>query len=751
VRERRRAAAAIAAGALYAAAQPGAGAWPLAFVCLVPLFLALRGARARERALLGWLAGTVATTLATAAAGTAGAIRYYGLPPAAGVAVAISVGQVFGAATFVAFALLAGSASRAGPLAAVLRAASAFGAAELARSALLTGFPWLLLAYALLPAPALAQGAAVVGALGVSMLLAAVNAALAEALAARRARARARPALAALFALALLAWGGLFAPHAGGDAHPAAAGSAPAPGALRVLLVQHAPAGARRSAPAELIPALEKLRGLSRSRPDFDLAVWSENAVSAVMPENAHLLRGALPEGGRERALLFGAPRSDPARPGALHVSAFHADARGQLVAHHDKVHLLPFAEYAPGPLPMRWFGSVEVAPGEAPRALRFEGTAFGPLVCYEVLFAGLARDLARDGAGVLVNLSNDAWFGATGAIEQHLAAAMYRAIETRRPLLRATHTGVTAAIDARGRVAARLPLGVSAALSVDVTPGRGQAPAVSVGELPALLAALVALAFAARGALARARGNALDLLRAGGSAPARRADAREAEQAEQSQRRGLHLGHRDQAPAAGGRGVCARPARAVPHEGRARGAGQEHVHGAGCAALVEQAVQVERAVDDDVDRVREAGLEQRDAVGDEERVLEVRGEVRDEVVGGTSVPGVARGPSDHEVGAGPEYDARQGEGPERVIGAAPPERVVREVDGASLVVEELDPLAPVVGSGRVEHHLGDHEGGGRLGPGEQRQRRCERAPEEAGRVGGPKHGPFIGEASARS
>ena len=168
------------------------------------------------------------------------------------------------------------------------------------------------------------------------------------------------------------------------------------------------------------------------------------------------------------------------------------------MLGYHDKVHLLPFAEYVPHPFPRPGPGRLETAPGTAPRVLAFGRTGIGPLVCYEVLFAPLARRLALDGAGVLANLSNDAWFGRTGAVEQHLAASMYRAIETRRPLVRATHTGVTGAFDAWGRLVARLRTDEPGALAVDVLPGTGASVYVRVGELPAVGAALAALAFLA-------------------------------------------------------------------------------------------------------------------------------------------------------------------------------------------------------------------------------------------------------------
>ena len=104
-----------------------------------------------------------------------------------------------------------------------------------------------------------------------------------------------------------------------------------------------------------------------------------------------------------------------------------------------------------------------------------------------------------RNGAGVLANLSNDAWFGGSGGAEQHFAASIVLAATHRRPLLRSTPTGVTAAIDAGGRVAARLPPDEPGVLAVEVAPGTGLAPAVWLGDAPGWFALVFAGAWTLR------------------------------------------------------------------------------------------------------------------------------------------------------------------------------------------------------------------------------------------------------------
>jgi apolipoprotein N-acyltransferase len=155
----------------------------------------------------------------------------------------------------------------------------------------------------------------------------------------------------------------------------------------------------------------------------------------------------------------------------ALYNAAVLVDARAAWVAAHDKIHLVPFTE------------TPRETPGGAPRALPVGAHRIGALICYELIFADVARALVRDGAGLFVNLSNDEWFGTSRGSEQHFAAAVIRAIETRRTVLRATNTGITAALDASGRVVARLPAGAPSALLVDVRPARHTPLAVRLGN----------------------------------------------------------------------------------------------------------------------------------------------------------------------------------------------------------------------------------------------------------------------------
>jgi apolipoprotein N-acyltransferase len=150
--------------------------------------------------------------------------------------------------------------------------------------------------------------------------------------------------------------------------------------------------------------------------------------------------------------------------------SAVLVDPEGELVARYDKVHLVPFGEYLPFPSLFSFAGGLtkEVGtftPGESRTPLKAGQKKLGIFICYESIFPDEVRRLANSGAQVLVNISNDGWYGDSGAYAQHLKQARMRAIENDRWLLRATNTGVTAAIDPFGRVAQQAPRKVGTAL----------------------------------------------------------------------------------------------------------------------------------------------------------------------------------------------------------------------------------------------------------------------------------------------
>ena len=170
----------------------------------------------------------------------------------------------------------------------------------------------------------------------------------------------------------------------------------------------------------------------------------------------------------------------------------------------YDKHHLVPFGEFIPWgfawfvnlmQIPMGDFG--RGATIQAPFVVGGQRIAFN--ICYEDLFGEEIRAVLLEGSGasILANVSNIAWFGRSHALPQHLQIARMRSLETGRPMLRATNTGMTAAIDAGGKVIAQLEPYTVGALDVSVQGTSGLTPFTRLGNLPILLAAIAALALA--------------------------------------------------------------------------------------------------------------------------------------------------------------------------------------------------------------------------------------------------------------
>jgi apolipoprotein N-acyltransferase len=217
----------------------------------------------------------------------------------------------------------------------------------------------------------------------------------------------------------------------------------------------------------------------------------------AVTPETAWIMPWALtPPATRQRllealerhggVLALGMPLGREVETGAvlpiLSNSAILLQASGALLSRYDKQHLVPFGEFVPWGF--RWFvdlmhiplGDFARGPQPAPVfTVAGHGVAFN--ICYEDLFPEEIAGQVRQGAGLIVNMSNLGWFGNSHALAQHLQIGRMRSLELQRPTLRATNTGATAAIDAQGSVSAYLPHLTEEVLQAEVHPTQGLTP----------------------------------------------------------------------------------------------------------------------------------------------------------------------------------------------------------------------------------------------------------------------------------
>ena len=156
--------------------------------------------------------------------------------------------------------------------------------------------------------------------------------------------------------------------------------------------------------------------------------------------------------------------------------SALVVDPQGQYVGHYDKIHLVPFGEYVPMQEYLFFAKKLtrevgDFARGTDRKVFDINGTRVGVFICYESIFPGEVRQFTANGAQVLINISNDGWYGNTGAPFQHLQMARMRAIENHRWILIATNNGVTASIDPYGRVVKKLPRNVRSVLMAPFSP----------------------------------------------------------------------------------------------------------------------------------------------------------------------------------------------------------------------------------------------------------------------------------------
>jgi apolipoprotein N-acyltransferase len=190
--------------------------------------------------------------------------------------------------------------------------------------------------------------------------------------------------------------------------------------------------------------------------------VWPETAVPLFFQDKSRLterLFELAKEGNTH--LLFGSPAYKRENSNILYYnSAWHLSPAGELLGQYSKHHLVPFGEYVPFqeylPFVHRLVPSAgDFSKGESIDPLLFDNISSGVLICYEIIFPDIARHQVKNGATILINITNDAWFGYSSAPYQHLFISVFRAIENRRPLIRSANTGISAIVDPAGRVMA--------------------------------------------------------------------------------------------------------------------------------------------------------------------------------------------------------------------------------------------------------------------------------------------------------
>jgi apolipoprotein N-acyltransferase len=385
----------------------------------------------------------------------------------------------------------------------VLAFAAILSAAEWTRGHILTGFPWNLPGETWAAGGAVSQFAAIVGAYGLTF----VTLAIAAAPALLWRATRNRPALIATLVAAVVV-AGLF----GYGAWTLNASRDDRPSGLLVRVVQpNIPQSQKYDQAAfdALVARYVRLTAQPSALGVPALVVWPEGAVPASAdsylapgsPTRAAIAAALRPG----QILLVGAYRFDgPSEDARVYntMIALRRDA-GDLtvIGVYDKYRLVPFGEYMPlekwlAPLGVKKLVPLEsFSSGPKPAPLTLGTLTVQPLICYESLFPGFTRaGEKRTGvrSDLIVNISNDAWFGFTSGPLQHLNLASYRAIEEGVPMVRSTPTGVSAIIDSRGRVETKLSLGAQGVADHFAAQGQDPTPYARTGEL-AFLVMLIA------------------------------------------------------------------------------------------------------------------------------------------------------------------------------------------------------------------------------------------------------------------
>ncbi|MBA3564096.1 MAG: apolipoprotein N-acyltransferase [Gammaproteobacteria bacterium] len=457
--------------------------YPLAMLCVAVLFLAWEGAAPRTAAWRGFLFGSGAFLTGTY-------WIYISVRIIAGVPLYVALPLLLGLVAIMGlyFALLGYASARWLQCAPALRWLLALPAAwvliEWLRGWVLSGFPWLSLGYSQVDSW-LGGIAPVLGVYGVTWAVAASAGSLVALL---KSSTPVRAGALSLLAVLWLAAGALGAVR----------WTQPVGEPLRASLLQGSIAQKIKWEPEQLAPTLELYRAMTEAHWDSDLIIWPEAAVPALAHHVDAYLRNLHAEAQRRgAAILLGIPVYEPEtqqyRNSVL--------VMGETLQIYSKRHLVPFGEYFPvPPFARNWMRRHDLpytdqTPGAPdPDPYLAAGEKLALTICYEDAYGAEQLSYLPE-ATLLVNVSNDAWFGDSIAPHQHLQIARMRALEAGRYQLRATNTGVSAIIGPDGRVVQASPQFTTDVLTSNVQPYKGRTPYMAVGNWAVIIMALVALA----------------------------------------------------------------------------------------------------------------------------------------------------------------------------------------------------------------------------------------------------------------
>ncbi|HEX9160406.1 MAG TPA: apolipoprotein N-acyltransferase [Thermoanaerobaculia bacterium] len=465
----------------------------LAFVAVLPLLIAIsRSPTAWHSLFLGWISQTIAWLMMVP-----WVLRvmshYGGLPYITSVLLFIALAMVLGLYGG-AFALIVHRIRPADSLGRWLVVPLAWASIEYARTYLLTGFPWNLIAAALVDYTSFIQFDRVAGPYLIGAMTVAPAAVAAWLIVGRPEGIRRLLVVSAVMILTFLWW---------------------ATGLVASKLITR-PTGTRGIAAALLQPNISQevrwnesnlmeiyQRMMMMTRQAFDrgasIVIWPESSVPLSF-SSTEFFRQSIETLSHDHAadIILGSVAEDSVQTNRIWNAAFLV-SNGRTVGRYDKIHLVPFGEYVPL-RKMLFFarklvhavGEFDFGTHDTPLAGKFR---YGPAICYEIVFPQIARTQVRNGAEVLVTITNDDWFRGGSAPRQHLNQARLRAVEDDRYLLRAATTGISAFVDPAGEILREIPMGQAGTIFADFHPKSTITPYVRFGDWFAWVAVIATLA----------------------------------------------------------------------------------------------------------------------------------------------------------------------------------------------------------------------------------------------------------------
>ena len=480
---------AVGTGFLLFLAFPGsAGFWPVAWVALVPMLLAIRNVNPGRAARLGFLGGMIHyVTLLYWIVIVLG--RYGNLPLWVSVP-ALLLLALYMSSYLALFCALMSRVWKQKEVLVVWIGPFLWVGLDFLRSFLFSGFPWQDLAYSQYKALFLIQIADLTGHFGVTFHIILVNSITALLFVLwRDNRAVAESSLSVLMTLRIRhAWRYAVLPALcitlavmtyNFLRYRQISEEIEVSPKMKIALVQGNVEQDQKWSPAMRLNTIDiytelSEQALKQGHESPVLLVWPETALPFLISDNPYFNRLKKQLIVKEKTwLLSGAPfyekkgigESEKTTGGiSSYNSAYLLTPEGEISARYDKQHLVPFGEYIPFskflPLPGPLVENIgNFSAGKPIRPLSCQSAEIGVLICFESIFPKLARDWTSRGANLLVNITNDAWFGRSSAPWQHLSMAVFRTLENRRSLARSANTGVSAFIDPLGRTTDTSPL----------------------------------------------------------------------------------------------------------------------------------------------------------------------------------------------------------------------------------------------------------------------------------------------------